>query len=89
MILREDWMHVELMAKAGEGVIAIPEGLEGKLDPEDDVWLVKQVGPLVHDCKVGDELILSGLGQGARFKYNKMRYYVCREVDTIVIMNRS
>ncbi len=86
MILRNDWMLVELMAQ-NDSAIALPEGV--RADHEAEVFIVKQCGPTATDCQVGDEIIMHGLGNGGKFKYKGVAYYVVQQENVICVMNRN
>lgn len=56
---------------------------------EEEFYEVIQVGEGCGDCRVGDFIILHGLGSGGMFVYDGVTHYVCREQDVICIMNRN
>lgn len=85
MILREDWMHVELMAR-NDSPIALPDGVSAGHDA--DVHIVKAIGPDVKNCLIGDEVIMCGINEGGKFQYKGLTYCVVRESNVVCMMNR-
>lgn len=82
MVLRNDWMHVKKVEVKRDILIV------GSVQ-EEEIYEVVQLGPDCVDCRVGDEIVLYGLGGGGMFVYKSHEYKVCMEKDVICIMNRE
>lgn len=89
MILRDKWIHVELIEDSPRTVI-LPEGIEQPIKAEVETFRVLAIGRNVTDVQQGDVIVLmAALGSLMRFRFEGKLYYTTLEGDVIAIMNRD